>query len=68
MERLLGVVWLMTNSSMFDFLVQCLLTDLVQDIVASQFDSNAFIKAYTSGIVRCDKYNLQTRHYQGSRR
>jgi len=53
---------------MFDFLVQCLLTDLVQDIVASQFDSNAFIKAYTSGIVRCDKYNLQTRHYQGSRR
>ena len=68
LERLQDKVWLINNSSMFDFLVQCLLTDLVQDIVASHFDSNAFIKAYISGIVRCDKYNLQTRHCQGSRR
>jgi len=31
---------------MFDFLVQCRLTDLVQDIVVGQFDWNAFVKAY----------------------
>ena len=31
---------------MFYFLLQCRLTDLVQDIVVPQFDSNAFIKAY----------------------
>ena len=40
----------MTNSSMFGFLVQCQLTDLVQDIVVSQFDSNALIKAYIVGV------------------
>ena len=37
-------------SSMFDFLVQCRLTDLLQDIVVPQFDSNAFIKAYIADI------------------
>ena len=37
-------------ASMFDFLVQFRLTDLVQDIVVRQFDSNAFIKAYNVGI------------------
>jgi len=36
----------MTYGSMFDFLVQCQLTDIVQDIVVSKFDSNALIKAY----------------------
>ena len=35
-----------TISSMFDFLVQFWLIDLVQDIVVRQFDSDAFIKAY----------------------
>jgi hypothetical protein len=35
---------------MFDFLVQCRLADLIQDIVISQFDSNAFIKAYIVGV------------------
>ena len=35
---------------MFDFLVQFRLTDLVQDIVVGQFDSNAFIKAYIVGV------------------
>ena len=44
------VVWLITYSSMFDFLVQCRLADLIQDIVISQFDSNAFIKAYIVGV------------------
>ena len=38
------------NSSMFGFLVQCQLTDLVQDIVVSQFDLNALIKAYIVGV------------------
>ena len=32
---------------MFDFLVPCHLTDLVQDIVVGQFDSNAFTIACT---------------------
>jgi len=41
---------LRVDSSMFDFLVQCLLTDLVQDIVVSQFDSSAFIKACIVGV------------------
>jgi len=38
------------NSRMFDFLVQCQSTDLVQDIVVSKFDSNALIKAYIVGV------------------
>ena len=38
------------GSSMFDFLVQCRLTDLVQDIVVLQSDSNALINAYTVGV------------------
>ena len=33
----------------FDFLVPCRLTILTQDIVARQFDSNAFIKVYIVG-------------------
>jgi len=39
-----------TISSMFDFLVQFWLIDLVQDIVVRQFDSDAFIKAYIVGV------------------
>jgi len=35
---------------MFDFLVQCQLTDLVQGIVVLQLDSNAYIKAYIADI------------------
>ena len=35
---------------MFDFLTQYWLTDLVQDIVVRQFDSNAFIKAFIVGV------------------
>jgi len=33
-----------------DFLVPFRLTDLTQDIVVRQFDSNAFIKAYIVGV------------------
>ncbi len=35
---------------MFDFLLQCRLTVLVQDIVVRQFDSDALMKAYIVGV------------------
>jgi hypothetical protein len=36
---------------MFDFLVQCRLTDFAQDIVVGQFDSDAFISAASTSSV-----------------
>ena len=38
------------NSRNLYFLVPCRLTDLVQDIVVGQFDSNAFVKACIVGV------------------
>jgi len=38
------------DSSMFDFFVQCQLTDPAQDIVVRQFDSNALMKAHIVGV------------------
>jgi len=35
---------------MFDFFVQCQLTDPVQDIVVRQFDSSILMKAYIVGV------------------
>ena len=38
------------DSSMFDFLVQCRLSDLIQDIGVCEFESNALIEACIVGV------------------
>ena len=49
-NRILKNAGIPVSSRILDFLVPFRLTDLTQDIVVCQFDSNAFIEAYIVGV------------------
>ena len=49
-NRILKNAGIPVSSKILDFLVPFRLTDLTQDIVVCQFDSNAFNEAYIVGV------------------
>ena len=50
LNRILKNAEIPVSSRILDFLVPFRLTDLTQDIVVCQFDSNAFIESYIVGV------------------
>ena len=50
LNRILKNAEIPVSSRILDFLVPFRLTDLTQDIVVCQFDSNALIEAYIVGV------------------